>query len=189
MSPPNTITTHDHGRYGRRHHHCRRRHHYYYHHPQNHASTLEVLPDGSLVAAWFSGEKEEASGCAIVFAKLPAGTSTWSTAATLSKRDGFSNQNPVLFYDNTTSVLHLFHSQVSGGSGGGGVVCVCVCVRARARGGGFLCNRIFYVAFMIIPVMRLHLQRFNAFPSIQKCDDGWPAQLSSPFNLCCTYGL
>lgn len=84
---------------------------------QNHASTLEQLPDGSLVAAWFSGMKEEASGCAIVFSKLPAGSSTWSSAATLSKRDGYSNQNPVLFYDNTTGVLHLFHSQAPAESG------------------------------------------------------------------------
>lgn len=32
----------------------------------NHASTIEVLPDGTLVAAWFSGAEEEANKCAIV---------------------------------------------------------------------------------------------------------------------------
>lgn len=85
----------------------------------NHASTLEVLPDGTLAAAWFSGEEEEASGCAIVFATLPSGGQQWSKAATLSKRDKFSNQNPVLFYDNNTDVLHLFHSQAPAMSGEG----------------------------------------------------------------------
>ena len=74
----------------------------------SHASTIELLPDGRLAAAWFSGEKEEASGCAIVFSRLN-GTS-WSKAATLSKRDGYSNQNPVLFYDTVHKKLHLFHS-------------------------------------------------------------------------------
>ena len=64
----------------------------------NHASTIEALPDGSLAAAWFSGVKEEAPGCAIVFAKLPAGSDQWSKAQTLSKREKYSNQNPVLFY-------------------------------------------------------------------------------------------
>ena len=58
----------------------------------NHASTIEVLPDGTLAAAWFSGAKEEASGCAIVFARLLPGARSWSTAATLSKRDKYSNQ-------------------------------------------------------------------------------------------------
>merc|ERR1719174_1716127 len=83
----------------------------------NHASTLEVLDDGTLVAAWFSGEHEEASGCAIVFAKLPPGSMQWSHAATLSKREGYSNQNPVLFFDLHTKTLHLYHSQASANSG------------------------------------------------------------------------
>ena len=78
----------------------------------NHASTIEILPDGTLAAAWFSGVKEEADNCAIVFATLPAGTTNWTTATTVSQREGYSNQNPVLFYDNITSTLHLFHSQV-----------------------------------------------------------------------------
>lgn len=81
----------------------------------NHASTIEVLPDGRLAAAWFSGKAEEASGCAIVFSRLN-GTS-WTTAATLSKRDGYSNQNPVLFYDKVQKRLHLFHSQAAASSG------------------------------------------------------------------------
>jgi len=83
----------------------------------NHASTIELLPDGTLTAAWFSGEAEEASGCAIVFATMRAGSGRWSPAATLSKRDKYSNQNPVLFYDSTTGILHLFHSQAPAQSG------------------------------------------------------------------------
>eukprot|EP00041_Stephanoeca_diplocostata_P012749 m.214204 g.214204 ORF g.214204 m.214204 type:complete len:460 (-) comp19071_c0_seq4:1807-3186(-) len=83
----------------------------------NHASTIEVLPDGTLAAAWFSGEEEEANRCAIVFASLPAGSAQWTQAATLSVRDGYSNQNPVLFFDNSTGLLHLFHSQAPAKSG------------------------------------------------------------------------
>jgi predicted neuraminidase len=83
----------------------------------NHASTLEQLPDGGLVAAWFSGEKEEASGCAIVFASLPAGSAQWTAARTLSERDGYSNQNPVLWHDRKTGTLHLYHSQAPAKSG------------------------------------------------------------------------
>lgn len=83
----------------------------------NHASTIEILPDGTLTAAWFSGEAEEADGCAIVFASLPAGKQQWTTAAKLSQREGFSNQNPVLFHDNQTGILHLFHSQAPAKAG------------------------------------------------------------------------
>ena len=82
---------------------------------QSHASTLEILPDGSLASAWFSGEREEASGCAIVFSTLRNGA--WSSAKTLSKRMGYSNQNPVLFYSEIHSILHLFHSQAKAESG------------------------------------------------------------------------
>ena len=83
----------------------------------NHASTIEVLPSGTLVAAWFSGEKEEAPGCAIVVSTLPKGTDQWTDAITVSKDDKYSNQNPVLFYDDVDSKLHLFHSHAPAESG------------------------------------------------------------------------
>ena len=59
----------------------------------NHASTIEVLPDGTLCVAWFSGAHEEADKCAIVLATLPFGSTQWSKAATLSQQEGYSNQN------------------------------------------------------------------------------------------------
>ncbi len=83
----------------------------------NHASTLEVLPDGTLAAAWFSGVAEEAPGCAIVVATLPPGAAGWSAATTVSKDANFSNQNPVLFYDDMGHALHLFHSHAPAESG------------------------------------------------------------------------
>lgn len=35
----------------------------------------------------------------------------WSNAALLSRRDGYSNQNPVLFYDTKLQLFNLYHSQ------------------------------------------------------------------------------
>merc|ERR1712086_1193045 len=58
----------------------------------NHASTIESLPDGTLTAAWFSGVKEEAPGCAIVFASLAPSAMGWSKARTLSERNKYSDQ-------------------------------------------------------------------------------------------------
>lgn len=83
----------------------------------NHAVTLEQLPGGTLAAAWFSGVHEEAPGCAIVFSTLPAGGKKWSKPVTVAQRAKYSDQNPVLFFDNVSSVLHLFHSQAPANSG------------------------------------------------------------------------
>jgi predicted neuraminidase len=77
----------------------------------NHASFLELLPSGELVMAWFSGTAEGANNCSIVLARLPSRSQQWSKANLTARRNGYSNQNPVLFYDNTTGVLYLYHSQ------------------------------------------------------------------------------
>jgi predicted neuraminidase len=83
----------------------------------NHASTIEQLPDGTLLAAWFSGRHEEANRLAIVFARLPAGSKQWTNATTVSVQDGYANQNPVLFYDHAANVIRLFHSHAKAESG------------------------------------------------------------------------
>ena len=77
----------------------------------NHASFLEQLSSGDFVMAWFSGVKEGASNCSIAIARLTANGSQWSRGEVVSWRVGYSNQNPVLFQDTTTGILHLFHSQ------------------------------------------------------------------------------
>ena len=77
----------------------------------NHASFIELLPNGDLVLAWFSGTAEGESDVAIVLSRLPNGTDQWSRAAVLSQRKDFSNQNPVLFYDAKGKMLHLYHTQ------------------------------------------------------------------------------
>lgn len=78
----------------------------------NHASTIEALPDGTLLLAWFSGTKEEADKCAIAVSRLPPGSTQWTTPTIVSERDGFSNQNPVLFHDARSGTTMLFHSQL-----------------------------------------------------------------------------
>lgn len=77
----------------------------------NHASFLERLSSGDFVMAWFSGEEEGASNCSIAVALLASNSSQWSRGRVVSWRVGYSDQNPVLFQDITTGILHLFHSQ------------------------------------------------------------------------------
>lgn len=77
----------------------------------NHASFIELLPTGDLLIAWFSGTKEGQNDVSIYVARLPSGSDQWSNASLVSRRDGYSNQNPVLYYDSSTKILNLWHSQ------------------------------------------------------------------------------
>ena len=83
----------------------------------NHASMVEVNGKGSYYMAWFSGTFEGQSDVAIVVSELALNTTggfegaVWSDAPVVSERDGYSNQNPVLFHDEDTGATHLFHTQ------------------------------------------------------------------------------
>lgn len=78
----------------------------------NHASFLELVPQSHiLVMAWFSGTGEGEDKCSIVAAHLLANSTQWSNATLVSQREGYSNQNPVLYYDAQTDILNLFHTQ------------------------------------------------------------------------------
>ena len=77
----------------------------------NHASFIEKLSNGDLVMAWFSGTSEGESNVAIVFSQLKNNSNQWAKAQVVSQRKGYSNQNPVLFYDDKMDTLYLFHSQ------------------------------------------------------------------------------
>ena len=78
-----------------------------------------MLPDGTLLLAWFSGIKEEADKCAIAVSRLPSGSAQWTSPQIVSERSGYSNQNPVLFHDTTSGTTMLFHSQLPENSGEG----------------------------------------------------------------------
>ena len=83
----------------------------------NHASFLEIIPSGDLLLSWFSGDAEGTSNCSIVVTKLLEGTYQWPKATPVSWRVGFSNQNPVLFWDSKREIVFLFHSQQPASSG------------------------------------------------------------------------
>ena len=77
----------------------------------NHASFIEALPTGDLIIAWFSGTAEGENDVSIYTARLPMGSDQWTNASLVSRRDGYSNQNPVLYYDPSTKIINLWHSQ------------------------------------------------------------------------------
>jgi predicted neuraminidase len=71
-----------------------------------HASTLLVLPDGDVVAAWFGGERERADDVAIWFSRRTA--AGWTPPQVAADREGIPHWNPVL-YRRDDGVLVLYY--------------------------------------------------------------------------------
>jgi len=42
--------------------------------------------------------------------RLPSGSNQWTKWSMLSQRKNYSNQNPVIFFDSETGIVHLFHT-------------------------------------------------------------------------------
>ena len=83
----------------------------------NHASFIEqITPSGTLAVAWFTGG-EGTPNCSIAVSLLTRGGEQFSPGVIVSQRANYSNQNPVLFWDNETQVLHLYHSSQLGNAG------------------------------------------------------------------------
>jgi predicted neuraminidase len=76
----------------------------------NHAAFIEQLtPSGTLAIAWFTGG-EKHPNCSIAVSLLEVGSQQFTPGVIASERVNYSNQNPVLYWDNETQILHLYHS-------------------------------------------------------------------------------
>jgi predicted neuraminidase len=73
-----------------------------------HGSSIVMLPDGDLLAAWFQGSGERtADDVRIMGARLKKGVKTWSTPFLMADTKGIPDCNPVLFL-NRKGKLFLF---------------------------------------------------------------------------------
>ncbi len=70
---------------------------------QCHASTVEVLPDGTVCAAWFGGSREKAPDTAIWFSRQENGC--WTEPRKVASFPDTPCWNPVLFYDQKRLLL------------------------------------------------------------------------------------
>ena len=57
---------------------------------------------------------EEQPNCSIAVSLLELGSQQFTAGIIVSKRVNYSNQNPGLFWDDETQVLHLYHTQQLG---------------------------------------------------------------------------
>ncbi|MFB9273838.1 sialidase family protein [Cohnella cellulosilytica] len=72
--------------------------------PSCHASTVAVLPDGKVLAAWFGGLHEKASDVAIWLSSRVDGQ--WSAPVKVADEDGIAHWNPVLDTDGARVSLY-----------------------------------------------------------------------------------
>lgn len=63
---------------------------------ENHASFLHRLPDGTLAAVWFAGDREGTPDVRIYLSRFDERTGGWSEAEAVSPQSSQSHQNPVL---------------------------------------------------------------------------------------------
>lgn len=82
--------------------------------PQNHASNLQVMPNGDVLCVWFAGTQEGISDISIYISRLKNGESRWSQAKKLSDDPQCSEQNPVLFLTPQGELWLLWTAQKSG---------------------------------------------------------------------------
>lgn len=75
----------------------------------SHGSTLTELPDGRIMAVWYSGTAEKHHDVGIYQSFFDKTTEKWSPPTLLEKQDqNTSEGNPVIYFDEPTNRLWLF---------------------------------------------------------------------------------
>lgn len=75
-------------------------------HPHNHCPALAWLPNGDLLAIWFSTIREEGAEMTILASRLRAGAACWDVASEFFKAPRRNMTGSSLFYDEASGLLH-----------------------------------------------------------------------------------
>ena len=78
----------------------------------NHAASIAQLPRKALGVAWFTGG-EGTPNCSIAYSRLAAGSLAWSAGVEVVTVVNQSSQNPVLYADDVTGEVRLWHTTQS----------------------------------------------------------------------------
>lgn len=146
-----------------------------------HASTLAVLPDGSVLAAWFGGTKEGMGDVAIWSSKRSNGK--WSEPQKIADREGMPHWNPVLFrtkegklrlYYKVGHTIPHWHTLTCTSTDDGASWSEPVPLVQNDTGGrGPVRNKPIYLrnGMLLAPASLETLQQWDSFADIS-CDDG-----------------
>ncbi len=76
----------------------------------DHASSIEQMtPSGTLAVAFFTGGIGNPN-CSIAVSLLEVGSQQFTPGVIVSEHVNYSNQNPLLYWDKDTQILHLYHT-------------------------------------------------------------------------------
>lgn len=81
----------------------------------DHAANLLALPNGDLLLTWYAGSGERDAGVGIAVSRLNHGSDKWTQPIILAKREGYANQNPVLWRA-PDGIIHLYYDQQGHGT-------------------------------------------------------------------------
>lgn len=75
----------------------------------SHGSTVTELPNGEIMAVWYSGTAEKHHDVGIYQSRFDPKSEVWSSPTLLEKQDQFTSEgNPVIYYDKLSKRLWLF---------------------------------------------------------------------------------
>ncbi|HMF32396.1 MAG TPA: sialidase family protein [Candidatus Lokiarchaeia archaeon] len=83
--------------------------------PSSHANSIIALPNGDLLAAWFSGSAEKNLDIADVYARKPAGADAWLPPEVFHKTPGRSEGNTCSIIDTNGTLWMFFNTMWFGG--------------------------------------------------------------------------
>ena len=78
--------------------------------PHNHCPSIAWLPNGDILAVWFSTVREQDIEMTILGARLRPGSEGWDEASEFFKADSRNMTGSSLFYDEATGIFHHFNS-------------------------------------------------------------------------------
>lgn len=82
--------------------------------PENHASFITAIGDGTLACVWFAGSAEGRPDVDILMSTLPPTSDSWTAERVVASTPGRSDQNPVLFRSPAGELVLLHTSQELG---------------------------------------------------------------------------
>lgn len=77
--------------------------------PHNHCPSITWLPNGDILAIWFSTIREQGTEMTIVGSRFRAGATEWEPASEFFKAANRNMTGSSLFYDETTGLVHHFN--------------------------------------------------------------------------------
>lgn len=87
-------------------------------HPHNHQPDIAWLPNGDLLAIWYTTRRERGTELTVLASRLRSGNDEWDPSSEFFKADDRNMHGNSLYYDEATGLLHHLNGMGRQGSSG-----------------------------------------------------------------------